>query len=68
MFNIIIKISEVGNNIDKQSECKQKIVNNKTNERENQDGGVGRHTTPPCTIRTDRKSNGKDVQHQGNKK
>ena len=40
MFNIIIKtdiivikISEVGNNIDKQSECKQKIVNNKTNER-----------------------------------
>ena len=29
--------------------------------RENQDGGVGRHTAPPCTItiRTDRKSKGK---------
>ena len=35
---------------------------------ENQDGGVGRHTAPPCTTRTDRKSNGKEVQHQGNKK
>ena len=36
--------------------------------RENQDGGVGRHTAPPRTTRTDRKSNGKEVQHQGNKK
>ena len=35
---------------------------------ENQDGGVGRHTAPPRTTRTDRKSNGKEVQHQGNKK
>ena len=35
---------------------------------ENQDGGVGRHTAPPRTARTDRKSNGKEVQHQGNKK
>ena len=26
---------------------------------ENQDGGVGRHTAPPRTTRTDRKSNGK---------
>ena len=34
---------------------------------ENQDGGVGRHTAPPCTTRTDRKSNGKKVQHQGDK-
>ena len=33
----------------------------------NQDGGVGRHTAPPRTTRTDRKSNGKEVQHQGNK-
>ena len=36
---------------------------------ENQDGSVGRHTAPPCTTRTDRKSNGKEVhEHQGNKK
>ena len=35
---------------------------------ENQDGGVGRHTVPPRTTRTDRKSNGKGVQHQGNTK
>ena len=35
---------------------------------ENQDGGVGRHTAPPRTIRTDRESNGKGVRHQGNKK
>ena len=35
---------------------------------ENQDGGVGRHTAPPCTTRTDRKSNGKEVQHQVDKK
>ena len=36
--------------------------------RENQDGGVGRHTAPPRTTRTDRKSNGKEVRHQGDKK
>ena len=35
---------------------------------ENQDGGVGRHTAPPRTTTTDRKPNGKEVQHQGNKK
>ena len=35
---------------------------------ENQDGGIGRHTAPPCTTRTERKSNGKEVRHQGNKK
>ena len=40
----------------------------KTTTRENQDGGVGRHTAPPCTTRTDRKSNGKEVQHPGDKK
>ena len=34
----------------------------------NQDGGVGRHTAPPRTTRTDRKSNDKEVRHQGNKK
>ena len=34
----------------------------------NQDGGVGRHTVPPPTTRTDRKSNGKEARHQGNKK
>ena len=28
---------------------------------ENQDGGVGRHTAPPCTTRTDRKPKGKEV-------
>ena len=27
--------------------------------RGNQDGGVGRHTAPPCTTRTDRESNSK---------
>ena len=36
--------------------------------RENQDGGVGRYTAPPRTTRTDRKLNGKEVQHQGDKK
>ena len=36
--------------------------------RENQDGGVGRHKAPPRTTRTDRKSNGKEVPHQGDKK
>ena len=35
---------------------------------ENQDGSVGRHAVPPRTTRTDRKSNSKEVQHQGNKK
>ena len=35
---------------------------------ENQDGGVGGHTAPPRTTRTDGKSNGKEVRHQGNKK
>ena len=33
----------------------------------NQDGGIGRHTVPPRTTRTDGKSNGMEVQHQGNK-
>ena len=35
---------------------------------ENQDGGTGRHTAPTRTTRTDRKSNGGEVQHQGDKK
>ena len=36
---------------------------------ENQDGGgVGRHTAPPRTTRTDGKSNCKKVRHQVNKK
>ena len=35
---------------------------------ENQDGGVGRHSEPPRTTRTDRKSNGKEVRHQVDKK
>ena len=35
---------------------------------ENQDGYVGRHTAPPRTTRTDRKSNGKEVRHQVDKK
>ena len=34
----------------------------------NQDGGVGRHTEPPRTSRTDRKSNGKEVRQQVDKK
>ena len=28
---------------------------------DNQDGGVGRHTAPPCTTRADRESNGREV-------
>ena len=40
----------------------------RTREWKNQDGGVGRHTAPPRTTRTDRKSNGKEVQHQVDKK
>ena len=39
----------------------------KNSSSENQDGGVGRHTAPPRTTRTDRKSNGKEVRHQGDK-
>ena len=35
---------------------------------ENQDGGVGRHTVPPLTTRTDRKSNVREVRHQVDKK
>ena len=35
---------------------------------ENQDGGVGRHTAPPSTTRTDRESNNKGDQHQENRK
>ena len=34
---------------------------------ENQGGGVGRHTAPSRTTRTDRKSNGKEVRHQVDK-
>ena len=46
-----------------------KIVQLKLKARgENQDGGVGRHTAPPRTTRTDRESNGKGDQHQGNGK
>ena len=32
------------------------------NGEENQDGGVGRHTAPPRTTRTERKSNSKEAQ------
>ena len=47
------------------SEKETKFKNNATYYRkkksgENQDGGVGRHTAPPCTTRTDRKLNGKE--------
>ena len=35
---------------------------------ENQDGGVGTHTAPPRTTRTDRESNSKGDQHQENRK
>ena len=33
-----------------------------------QDGGLGRHTAPPRTTRTDRKSKGREVRHQVDKK
>ena len=35
---------------------------------ENQDDGVGRHTAPPRTTRTDRELNSKGDKHQGNRK
>ena len=35
---------------------------------QNQDDGVRGHAVPPRTTRADRKSNGKEVRHQGNKK
>ena len=35
---------------------------------ENQDGGIGRHTVPPRTTRTDRGSNSREVRHQVDKK
>ena len=41
---------------------------NKGHKSQNQDGVVGKHTAPPRTNRIDRKSNGNEVQHQGNKK
>ena len=49
-------------------EAKTTNQNNKKKKEENQDGGVGRHTAPPRTTRTDRKSNGKGARHQGNRK
>ena len=45
-----------------------KLSKIKEKERENQDGGVGRHTAPPRTTRTDRESNSKGDQQQGNRK
>ena len=39
-----------------------------TFQREIQDGGIGRYTAPPRTTRTDRKSKGKEVRHQVDKK
>ena len=50
--------------------CIQQFIKNIIHEThwENQDGGVGRHTAPPHTTRTDRKSNSKEVKNQGNKK
>ena len=66
--------------IDKQAQEVQRVPNKMNPKRptprpiikmpkvENQDGGVGRHTAPPRTTRTDRESNGKEVRHQGNKK
>ena len=44
------------------------LKSDKTRRTENQDGGVGRHTAPPRTTRTDRESNSKGDQHQGNRK
>ena len=47
---------------------KLKFKEVKMKQLENQDGGVGRHTAPPRTTRTDRESNSKGDQHQGNRK
>ena len=42
---------------------------NKGNKSQNQDGVVGKHTAPPRTTRTHKKkSNVKEVQHQGDKR
>ena len=46
----------------------KKVVRKTAVARENQDGGVGRHTAPPRTTRTDRESNSKGDQHQENRK
>ena len=46
----------------------KKMMLKRHQELENQNGGVGRHTAPPGTTRTDRKLNGKEVRHQVDKK
>ena len=46
----------------------EKVFDKNYKNRENQDGGVGRHTAPPRTTRTDRESNNKGDQHQENRK
>ena len=53
---------------DKEDFREQKITRIKRQITENQDGGVGRHTAPPRTTRTDRESNSKGDQHQENRK
>ena len=45
-----------------------KQMNTKRKLGENQDGGVGGCAAPPRTTRTDRESNSKGDQHQGNRK
>ena len=61
--------SKNSNQIRPLPKCKSKTAKLlQENMGDNQDGGVGRHTASPCTTRTDRKSNAKEVQHQGNKK
>ena len=52
----------------KYNELTANYINMKKEIEENQDGGVGRHTAPSHTTRTDRKLNGKEIRHQGNKK
>ena len=54
----------VGDGLERNACC----IKNVESRLENEDGGVGRHTAPPRTTRTDRKSNGKEVGQQGDKK
>ena len=61
--------TKTGGTTTKTAQSKEKKGNNQDQRRiENQDGGVGRHTAPPRTTRTDRNLKGKEVQHQGDKK
>ena len=61
------RISELEDKVERNNQVEQ-LHKKRLKSNRNQDGGVGRHTAPPRTTKTDRKSNGKGVPHQGNTK